>query len=174
MPSQNVLPLDRVPENRFSGLGPDDINEGETDSLLDLALEQGWRFESDVAATGKRILVIGAGKASARMAQAMERILGDRITSGVLVTKTGHALPLQSDIDLVLGLGGNTDGEDALYDQAVAIVIKDRKCSTSYIQRKLAIGYNKAARLVEQMEEQGVVSSANHVGKREILVPEPQ
>ncbi len=78
----------------------------------------------------------------------------------------------ESDIDLVLGLGGNTDGEDALYDTAVAIVIKDRKCSTSYIQRKLAIGYNKAARLVEQMEEQGVVSSANHVGKREILVPE--
>ena len=78
----------------------------------------------------------------------------------------------ESDIDLVLGLGSNTNGEDALYDQAVAIVIKDRKCSTSYIQRKLAIGYNKAARLVEQMEEEGVVSSANHVGKREILVPE--
>jgi S-DNA-T family DNA segregation ATPase FtsK/SpoIIIE len=78
----------------------------------------------------------------------------------------------ESDIDLVLGLGGNTDGEDALYDQAVAIVIKDRKCSTSYIQRKLAIGYNKAARLVEQMEDTGLVSAANHVGKREILIPE--
>ncbi|GFE49173.1 hypothetical protein So717_09260 [Roseobacter cerasinus] len=78
----------------------------------------------------------------------------------------------ESDIDLVLGLGGNTDGEDALYDQAVQVVINDRKCSTSYIQRKLAIGYNKAARLVEQMEEQGLVSAANHVGKREILVPE--
>ena len=77
-----------------------------------------------------------------------------------------------SDIDMVLGLGGNTDGEDALYDQAVAIVAKDRKCSTSYIQRKLGIGYNKAARLVEQMEEQGVVTAANHVGKREILIPE--
>ncbi|WP_306113225.1 MULTISPECIES: DNA translocase FtsK [unclassified Roseovarius] len=77
-------------------------------------------------------------------------------------------------IDAVLGLntGGNTDGEDALYDQAVAIAIKDRKCSTSYIQRKLAIGYNKAARLVEQMEDEGIVSAANHVGKREILVPE--
>ncbi|NIZ12964.1 DNA translocase FtsK [Phaeobacter sp. HF9A] len=77
-------------------------------------------------------------------------------------------------IDAVLGLntGGNTNGEDALYDQAVAIVIKDRKCSTSYIQRKLGIGYNKAARLVEQMEEEGLVSAANHVGKREILIPE--
>ncbi len=80
----------------------------------------------------------------------------------------------EADIDAVLGLasGGNTDLEDALYDTAVAIVVKDRKCSTSYIQRKLAIGYNKAARLVEQMEEQGVVSPANHVGKREVLVPE--
>ena len=77
-----------------------------------------------------------------------------------------------SDIDMVLGLGGNTTGEDALYDQAVAIVARDRKCSTSYIQRKLAIGYNKAARLVEQMEDEGVVSQANHVGKREVLVPE--
>ena len=77
-----------------------------------------------------------------------------------------------ADIDAVLGLGGNTTGDDALYDQAVAIVIKDRKCSTSYIQRKLAIGYNKAARLVEQMEDEGLISASNHVGKREVLVPE--
>ncbi|WP_170427443.1 DNA translocase FtsK [Ruegeria arenilitoris] len=86
----------------------------------------------------------------------------------------GPAEEKADNIDAVLGLntGGNTNGEDALYDQAVAIVIKDRKCSTSYIQRKLAIGYNKAARLVEQMEDEGVVSSANHVGKREILIPE--
>ncbi|MFQ3184199.1 MAG: S-DNA-T family DNA segregation ATPase FtsK/SpoIIIE, partial [Octadecabacter sp.] len=79
-----------------------------------------------------------------------------------------------SSIDQVLGLGGNTEGEDALYDTAVAIVAKDRKCSTSYIQRKLAIGYNKAARLVEQMEDENIVSAANHVGKREILIPERQ
>ncbi|MFN6951454.1 MAG: DNA translocase FtsK 4TM domain-containing protein [Albidovulum sp.] len=76
-----------------------------------------------------------------------------------------------ADIDMVLGLGGG-DNEDALYDQAVQVVLRDRKVSTSYIQRKLGIGYNKAARLVEQMEEQGLVSPANHVGKREILVPE--
>ena len=77
-----------------------------------------------------------------------------------------------TDIDVVLGLSTGEGGDDVLYDQAVAIVAKDRKCSTSYIQRKLGIGYNKAARLVEQMEDQGVVTSANHVGKREILVPE--
>jgi S-DNA-T family DNA segregation ATPase FtsK/SpoIIIE len=77
----------------------------------------------------------------------------------------------EADIDLVLGLASE-GGDDALYDQAVAVVLRDRKVSTSYIQRKLGIGYNKAARLVEQMEEEGVVSGANHVGKREILVPE--
>lgn len=91
--------------------------------------------------------------------------------SGVLAGPDDDSAP---DIDAVLGLntGGNTGGEDALYDKAVAIVIKDRKCSTSYIQRKLGIGYNKAARLVEQMEDEGLVSPANHVGKRDILVPE--
>lgn len=78
------------------------------------------------------------------------------------------------EVDAVLGLAGAGEGEDALYDQAVHIVLTDRKCSTSYIQRKLSVGYNKAARLVEQMEEQGVVGAANHVGKREILVPEQQ
>ncbi|MCL4121612.1 UNVERIFIED_CONTAM: hypothetical protein GTU68_011939 [Idotea baltica] len=77
-----------------------------------------------------------------------------------------------TSIDEVLGLGGNTDKENAQYDEAVQIVARDRKCSTSYIQRKLSIGYNKAAKLVEEMEENGVVSAANHVGKREILLPE--
>ncbi len=75
------------------------------------------------------------------------------------------------DIDAVLGIGGD-GSDDSLYDQAVAIVAKDRKCSTSYIQRKLGIGYNKAAKLVEQMEENHVITTANHVGKREILLPE--
>ncbi len=76
------------------------------------------------------------------------------------------------DIDVVLGLSTGEGGDDVLYDQAVAIVAKDRKCSTSYIQRKLGVGYNKAAKLVEQMEDQMVVSPANHVGKREVLVEE--
>lgn len=63
------------------------------------------------------------------------------------------------------------DGEE-LYMQAVKIVMRDKKCSTSYIQRRLAIGYNKAASLVERMEEKGIVGAANHVGKREILINE--
>jgi S-DNA-T family DNA segregation ATPase FtsK/SpoIIIE len=65
--------------------------------------------------------------------------------------------------------GGDGDGAD-LYDQAVAIVARDRKASTSYIQRRLQIGYNRAASLIERMEKEGVVSVANHAGKREVLV----
>jgi S-DNA-T family DNA segregation ATPase FtsK/SpoIIIE len=57
-----------------------------------------------------------------------------------------------------------------LYDRAVNIVLRDRKCSTSYIQRRLSVGYNKAASIVERMEQEGVVGPANHAGKREILV----
>jgi S-DNA-T family DNA segregation ATPase FtsK/SpoIIIE len=67
--------------------------------------------------------------------------------------------------DLLGGAGG-----DSLYDQAVAIVTRDGRASTSYVQRRLQIGYNRAARLIEQMEEQGVISAPNHAGKREILV----
>jgi S-DNA-T family DNA segregation ATPase FtsK/SpoIIIE len=59
---------------------------------------------------------------------------------------------------------------DDLYDQAVAIVLKDRKASTSYVQRRLGIGYNRAATLVERMEKEGLIGAANHAGKREILV----
>jgi len=77
-----------------------------------------------------------------------------------------------ADIDAVLGLGTDEAERNALLDQAIAIVARDRKCSISYIQRKLSIGYNKAAKLVEEMEDMGVVSPANHVGKREVLVPE--
>ncbi len=69
-----------------------------------------------------------------------------------------------------LGLGEESSG-DQLFDQAVAIVAQHRKASTSFIQRQLQIGYNRAARIVEQMEAQGMVSPANHVGKREVLLP---
>jgi S-DNA-T family DNA segregation ATPase FtsK/SpoIIIE len=68
------------------------------------------------------------------------------------------------------GSGSGDDDDAGLYDQAVAIVAKDKKASTSYLQRRLKIGYNRAASLIERMEQEGVVSPANHVGKREILV----
>jgi S-DNA-T family DNA segregation ATPase FtsK/SpoIIIE len=66
---------------------------------------------------------------------------------------------------------GQADGAD-LYQQAVQVVLRDRKASTSYIQRRLQIGYNRAASLMERMEKEGVVGQANHAGKREILVGE--
>ncbi|WP_296387319.1 DNA translocase FtsK [Reyranella sp.] len=70
----------------------------------------------------------------------------------------------------VPGEGGGEEGEsDQLYDQAIALVARERKCSTSFIQRYLQIGYNRAARIVERMEKEGVVTAANHVGKREVL-----
>jgi S-DNA-T family DNA segregation ATPase FtsK/SpoIIIE len=66
---------------------------------------------------------------------------------------------------------GLAEGGD-LYQQAVAIVKRDRKASTSYIQRRLQIGYNRAATIMERMEEEGIVGEPNHAGKREILIPE--
>ncbi|PCJ94310.1 MAG: cell division protein FtsK [Hyphomicrobiales bacterium] len=66
--------------------------------------------------------------------------------------------------------GGGDGGESDLYDQAVAIVLRDKKASTSYVQRRLSIGYNRAASIIERMEEEGVISSPNHAGKRVILV----
>ncbi|MEK7265277.1 MAG: DNA translocase FtsK 4TM domain-containing protein [Pseudomonadota bacterium] len=71
-----------------------------------------------------------------------------------------------------LDTGGNTSSGDALYDKAVAIVLRDRKASTSYIQRRLQIGYNRAATLIERMEQEGVVGTPNHSGKRDILAGE--
>ncbi|WP_091735925.1 FtsK/SpoIIIE family DNA translocase [Phenylobacterium immobile] len=68
-----------------------------------------------------------------------------------------------------LGFGGDTGDSNDLYDRAVAIVTRDGKASTSYIQRRLQIGYNRAASIMERMENEGVVGPANHAGKREIL-----
>ncbi len=70
------------------------------------------------------------------------------------------------------GFGGDGEGGgsgDDLYDRAVALVCRERKASTSFVQRHLQIGYNRAARIIEKMEAEGVVSTANHVGKREVL-----
>ncbi|MCR9265995.1 MAG: DNA translocase FtsK 4TM domain-containing protein [Alphaproteobacteria bacterium] len=71
------------------------------------------------------------------------------------------------------GLDGMDEGSgDALFDQAVAVVARDRKASTSYIQRRLQIGYNRAATLIERLEEEGMIGPADHAGRREIFLPE--
>jgi S-DNA-T family DNA segregation ATPase FtsK/SpoIIIE len=77
--------------------------------------------------------------------------------------------PTDEDGDAPVGAAEGDESSD-LYDRAVAIVLRDKKCSTSYVQRRLSVGYNKAASLVERMEKEGVVGAANHAGKRAILV----
>ena len=76
------------------------------------------------------------------------------------------------DDDIAAGIPGfGGESGDDLYDQAVNIVLRERKASTSFLQRHLKIGYNRAASLIDRMEAEGVISSANHVGKREVLPP---
>ena len=84
----------------------------------------------------------------------------DAVTEGELNGKDGGAVFDNT------GMGGS---DNDLYSQAVAIVRNDKKASTSYIQRKLRIGYNRAAALIDRMEEEGIVSAADHVGRREII-----
>jgi len=74
----------------------------------------------------------------------------------------------QTNIETSLTSDGDGD-EDELYSQAVDIIKSEGKASTSFLQRKLQIGYNRAARIIDMMEEKGIVSKANHVGKREVL-----
>ncbi|MFC3446197.1 DNA translocase FtsK [Falsochrobactrum ovis] len=83
------------------------------------------------------------------------------------------AITEEDEEDISGGPAGTSglENSDDPYDQAVAIVLRDKKVSTSYIQRRLSIGYNRAATIIERMEEEGIISPANHAGKREILVP---
>ena len=75
------------------------------------------------------------------------------------------------DDDIAAGIPGfSGESSDDLYDQAVSIVLRERKASTSFLQRHLKIGYNRAASLIDRMEAERLISSANHVGKREVLV----
>jgi S-DNA-T family DNA segregation ATPase FtsK/SpoIIIE len=78
--------------------------------------------------------------------------------------------PEGAEGDALTGIAGAGDGEKGLFDQAVDLVAREGKASTSFIQRHLQIGYNRAAKLIEQMEKEGIVGAANHVGKREVLV----
>jgi S-DNA-T family DNA segregation ATPase FtsK/SpoIIIE len=86
------------------------------------------------------------------------------------VTEPVDSNTVVGDADPLSGLLGSSDSDKSLFDQAVAVVAREGKASTSFIQRHLNIGYNKAAKLIEQMEKEGIVGVANHVGKREILV----
>ncbi len=82
----------------------------------------------------------------------------------------GESKAEMADDKPVFERGAMGDEDNDLYEQAVKVVLRDKKCSTSYIQRRLQVGYNKAASLVERMEKEGLVGQANNAGKREILV----
>jgi S-DNA-T family DNA segregation ATPase FtsK/SpoIIIE len=79
-------------------------------------------------------------------------------------------ITVEDDTPLLGGISAKEDNVDELYDEAVALIAREGKASTSFIQRHLQIGYNRAARIIERMEKQGVVSEANRVGKREVLI----
>jgi S-DNA-T family DNA segregation ATPase FtsK/SpoIIIE len=85
-----------------------------------------------------------------------------------------EAVTEEADDDEGGGDGTYGNSGDDLYDEAVAVVLRDRKVSTSYVQRRLSIGYNRAATLIERMENEGLIGAANHAGKREILVGEDE
>ena len=82
------------------------------------------------------------------------------------VTESEHENPFIPSDDTS---GRNNSGDDEMYDRAVAVVCRERKASTSFVQRHLQIGYNRAARIIERMEAEAVISKANHAGKREVL-----
>jgi S-DNA-T family DNA segregation ATPase FtsK/SpoIIIE len=114
----------------------------------------------------------------------ISRVHGALVTDKEVEQVVRH-LKLQGEPDYVTDVtefddGGNgggasgMDGEDGdegdLYQRAVEVVVRDKKPSTSYVQRRLKIGYNRAASLIERMEQEGVISAPNHAGKREVLM----
>ncbi len=145
-------------------------------SKIDSRTILGEQGAEQLLGQGDMLYMAGGGRIS--------RVHGPFVSDGEVEKIVSH-LKLQgvpeyldaiiADDDLV-GEDGAEPGSMAaeesgdLYDRAVNIVLRDRKCSTSYIQRRLSVGYNKAASIVERMEQEGVVGPANHAGKREILV----
>ncbi|MGH7100578.1 MAG: DNA translocase FtsK, partial [Stellaceae bacterium] len=122
---------------------------------------------------GDMLFMAGGG----RITRVHGPFVSDEEVERVVSTLKAHGAPdyideiTEDDGSAFEAVGGELDGEgsDSLYDQAVAVVCHERKASTSFVQRHLQIGYNRAARIIERMEAEGVVSPANHVGKREVL-----
>lgn len=94
----------------------------------------------------------------------------DAVTEEPDNTMSGNGSSGSSFSDAIFAGFDNSNDDNALYQQAIAIVKREKKASTSFVQRHLRIGYNRAASLIDKMEADGVISSANHVGKREVLI----
>jgi len=123
-------------------------------------------------AAGGRIRRIHGPFVSDREVEDVVRFLKSQGTPEYLDAVTEEPEEASDDPYALMGSGGNSGSGDDLYDKALAIVARERKATTSYIQRRLQIGYNKAASLIERMEHDGVVSRPNHKGLREVLLPD--
>ena len=138
-------------------------------SRIDSRTVLGEQGAEQLLGMGDMLYMAGGGR--------LQRIHGPFVSDGE-VEKVVRFLKKQGQPDYVEAVtsepeesfGGDEGASgDSLYDQAVAIVTRDNRASTSYVQRRLSIGYNRAATLIEKMEEQGVISPPNHAGKREVL-----
>jgi len=121
---------------------------------------------------GGRIRRIHGPFVTDREVEDVVRFLKTQGTPDYLEAVTEEPDEESEDPYALMGAGGNSDSGDDLYDKALAIVARERKATTSYLQRRLQIGYNKAASLIERMEHDGVVSKPNHKGLREVLLPD--
>lgn len=147
-------------------------------SKIDSRTILGEQGAEQLLGMGDMLYMAGGGR--------IQRVHGPFVSDGEVEAVVAHlktqgapqyldAITQDDDEDMDGGGGpagtSNLEDSDDPYDQAVAVVLRDGKASTSYIQRRLGIGYNRAASLIERMEQEGIISPANHAGKREILVP---
>ena len=147
-------------------------------SKIDSRTILGEQGAEQLLGMGDMLYMAGGGR--------IQRVHGPFVSDGEVEAVVAHlktqgapqyldAITEDDDDDSEGGSGpagtANLDDSDDPYDQAVAVVLRDGKASTSYIQRRLGIGYNRAASLIERMEKEGLIGPANHAGKREILVP---
>ncbi|KEC55937.1 FtsK/SpoIIIE family DNA translocase [Bartonella koehlerae] len=143
-------------------------------SKIDSRTILGEQGAEQLLGQGDMLFMMGGG----RIQRVHGPFVADDEVEQVVVHLKGQARPdyLETITQEIAENGDNASltsspSADDPYSQAVAVVLRDRKASTSYIQRRLGIGYNRAASLIERMEEEGIISAANHAGKREILIP---
>ena len=121
---------------------------------------------------GDMLYMVGGG----RITRIHGPFVSDQEVENVVSFLKAHGEPdymdavTEEDGDALVFAGGDRGAGDSLYDEAMALIARERKASTSFIQRHLQIGYNRAARIIEQMEAEGVVSKSNRVGRREVLI----
>ncbi len=142
-------------------------------SKIDSRTILGEQGAEQLLGQGDMLYMMGGG----RITRVHGPFVSDEEVEGVVAHLKAQGMPeyleaitAEDESDPVAAFADPEDESNDLYDRAVAVVLRDRKASTSYIQRRLSIGYNRAASIIERMENEGVVGPANHAGKREILV----